>query len=103
MKKILFVATIESHILNFHIPFIRYFQEKGFEVHVATKLGKRKKELESVNVICHYVEFERSQCGCSTSGHPRARRATDRLLLSCGPAFVGIASKLAADDGAEND
>ncbi len=60
MKKILFIATVESHILNFHIPFIRYFQNKGYEVHIATKLGNRQGELKNLNVICHNIDFSRS-------------------------------------------
>lgn len=36
MKKVLFTATVDSHILAFHIPYLRYFKEKGYEVHVAT-------------------------------------------------------------------
>ncbi|RKO62834.1 glycosyltransferase family 4 protein [Caldibacillus debilis] len=36
MKKILFTATVDSHILNFHIPYIKWFREKGYEVHVAS-------------------------------------------------------------------
>lgn len=35
-KKILFVATVdEGHIIKFHIPYLRYFKENGYEVHVA--------------------------------------------------------------------
>lgn len=36
MKKVLFTATVDSHILHFHIPYLKYFKEKGYEVHVAT-------------------------------------------------------------------
>lgn len=36
MKKVLFVATVPSHILRFHILYLKYFKEHGFEVHVAT-------------------------------------------------------------------
>jgi glycosyltransferase EpsD len=36
MKKILFTATVDSHILNFHIPYIKWFKEQGYEVHVAS-------------------------------------------------------------------
>ena len=36
MKKVLFTATVDSHIENFHIPYLKYFKEKGYEVHVAT-------------------------------------------------------------------
>lgn len=36
MKKVLFTATVDSHILAFHVPFLKYFKEHGYEVHVAT-------------------------------------------------------------------
>jgi len=58
-KKILFVATVENHLICFHIPYMKYFQGKGYEVHVATKLGKRKGELEQYGIICHDVNFSR--------------------------------------------
>lgn len=37
MKRILFVATVASHINSFHIPYLKMFKEKGYEVHVASK------------------------------------------------------------------
>ena len=36
MKKVLFTATVDSHILHFHLPFLKYFKDNGYEVHVAT-------------------------------------------------------------------
>ncbi|WP_231888770.1 glycosyltransferase family 4 protein [Rossellomorea marisflavi] len=36
MNKILFVATVDQHILHFHVPFLKWFNENGFEVHVAS-------------------------------------------------------------------
>ena len=32
----LFVATVDSHIINFHMPYLKLFKEKGYEVHVCT-------------------------------------------------------------------
>ena len=43
MKKVLFSATVDSHILQFHLPFLKLFKEKGYEVHVASK-GNEKIE-----------------------------------------------------------
>ena len=34
--KVLFTAHVDSHILLFHIPFLKLFKERGYEVHVAT-------------------------------------------------------------------
>lgn len=36
MNKILFTAKVDSHILAFHLPYLKYFKSKGFEVHVAS-------------------------------------------------------------------
>lgn len=35
-SKVLFTATVDSHILAFHLPFLKCFKEQGYEVHVAT-------------------------------------------------------------------
>ena len=59
-RKVLFVATVESHLLNFHIPYMKLLQEKGYEVHVATKLGNRRQEFDEIGVIKHNVDFSRS-------------------------------------------
>lgn len=37
MKKVLFTAKVDSHILAFHIPYLKYFKERGYEVHVASE------------------------------------------------------------------
>lgn len=37
MKKVLFVATVTGHIRAFHIPYLKWFKEQGYEVHVASK------------------------------------------------------------------
>ena len=34
-KKILFTASIAKHILRFHLPYLEWFQQQGFETHVA--------------------------------------------------------------------
>ena len=41
MKKVLFVATVDSHIELFHLPYLKMFHDKGWEVHVATDTGKK--------------------------------------------------------------
>lgn len=34
-EKVLFTASTYSHILNFHLPYLRYFRSQGYTVHVA--------------------------------------------------------------------
>lgn len=63
MKKVLFIATVQSHIINFHIPYINLLQKKGYEVHVATKLDndRYKNASEYVeNVIWENIDFSRN-------------------------------------------
>ncbi|WP_161845921.1 glycosyltransferase [Pseudoflavonifractor sp. 524-17] len=34
-RKVLFTASTWGHLVNFHLPYLRYFQEAGWEVHAA--------------------------------------------------------------------
>lgn len=40
MNKVLFVATVDSHIKQFHMPYLKWFKDNGYEVHVATNSDK---------------------------------------------------------------
>jgi len=56
MKKVLFSATVDSHILHFHLPYLEYFKNNGYEVHVAT-------DTDCDIPFCdkkHKISFERS-------------------------------------------
>ncbi len=37
MKKVLFVASVTGHIKAFHLPYLKMFKERGFQVDVAAK------------------------------------------------------------------
>lgn len=56
MKKVLFTATVDSHILQFHLPFLKLFKENGYEVHVATN---GKEDIPYCDYK-HTIPFERS-------------------------------------------
>lgn len=63
MKKILFVATVQSHIMNFHVPYLEYWANRGYEVHVATKMNKKEykeTELTLGYVKWHQIDFNRN-------------------------------------------
>lgn len=55
-KKALYTATVDSHILHFHIPYLKLLQEMGYEVHVATN---GTAEIPHCDVR-HTVSFARS-------------------------------------------
>lgn len=62
MKKILIVATVQSHIAQFHKSFIKELQYKGYEVHVAARnnlADKKGLELSEPNIIFD-IDFSRS-------------------------------------------
>ncbi len=42
-KKVLFTASTSSHILNFHIPYLKYYHDAKWEVHAAA--GGRKTDI----------------------------------------------------------
>lgn len=56
MRKVLFTATVDSHILQFHIPYLKMFKEQGYEVHVATNGDENIPYCD----VKHKVPFERS-------------------------------------------
>ncbi len=56
MNKVLFTATIDDHILSFHIPYLKWFKEQGFEVHVASNGNS---DIPYVDVK-HNIAFNRS-------------------------------------------
>ncbi|USK33682.1 glycosyltransferase family 4 protein [Bacillus sp. F19] len=60
-KKILFVATVYTHLANFHKPYISMLQERGYEVHAACNPNEgRKQEIEELGVICWDIPFSRN-------------------------------------------
>lgn len=63
MKKVLFVATVlKKHIEVFHLPYLEYFRNNGYEVHVAARNDYENKE-ECITSYCdkyYDLPFERS-------------------------------------------
>lgn len=62
-KNVLFIATVQSHIMNFHVPYLNYFQSEGYTVYVACKLDKEKyTNIEKLhpNIIWIDVDFSRN-------------------------------------------
>lgn len=59
--KVLFVASVYTHLAAFHIPFMKLLQEKGYEVHAAASAAEgRKEDVEAAGVTCWEVPFVRS-------------------------------------------
>lgn len=59
--KVLFVATVFTHLAAFHLPFMRLLQDWGYEVHAAASPAEgRKAEVEAAGAVCHDIPFARS-------------------------------------------
>lgn len=63
MKKVLFVATVvKAHIMVFHIPFLKWFKENGYETYVCARNDYESKEDCIIPYCDNYTDipFERS-------------------------------------------
>ncbi len=60
MKKILFTATLRCHIGEFHQPYMKFFKESGWEVHVAARNNSKQKPLKLEHYDqFHHIDYER--------------------------------------------
>lgn len=98
MKKVLFVAHVDSHIRHFHIPYLKYFKEKGYEVHVATS-NDENEEFDYCDKK-HVVSMERSPIKINNL---KAIRQLKELLeeekfdlVHCHTPMGGVITRLAA-------
>lgn len=61
LSKVLFIATVYTHLAAFHIPFMRLLQSWGHEVHAAASPAEgRRDAVEAAGVQCWDVPFARS-------------------------------------------
>lgn len=59
--KVLFLATVYTHLAAFHIPFMRMLQGWGYEVHAAASSAEgHKEEVDAAGVVCWEIPFARS-------------------------------------------
>ena len=59
-KKVLFVATVASHIRAFHLPYLKLFQENGYKTYVAGNWNiKGQKKLENCDEFVQ-ISIQRS-------------------------------------------
>ncbi|MEM3473744.1 MAG: glycosyltransferase, partial [archaeon] len=58
--KVLFIATVDSHIYYFHIPFMRLIENMGYKVEVATSNTGFKNRIENEGFTVHDIPFRRN-------------------------------------------
>ena len=95
-KKVLFVATVTRHINAFHIPYLKYFKEKGYEVHVASNGDE-----DILYCDKHYeVEFEREPLKSKNiKAYKKLKNIiyeNDYDIIHCHTPVAGVLTRLAA-------
>jgi glycosyltransferase involved in cell wall biosynthesis len=57
--RLLYVVTEDWYFLSHRLPMARAAKEAGYEVHVATRLGKDKEAIETQGFISHALSWQR--------------------------------------------
>ncbi len=100
--KVLYAATVYSHFCEFHLPYMKEFKERGYEVHVVghDNLGE-KNGLKLQNVDKNYdIPFTRSPL---TTDNLKAYKQLKEIIkkekydiIVCNTPMGGILTRLAA-------
>lgn len=95
-KKVLFTASIAKHFLRFHLPYLKWFKEHGYEVHIAC-VGDEEVPFTDKK---WYVPFVRYPFGF---GHRKAYKALKNVidngnyvLVHCHTPVASVVTRLAA-------
>ena len=95
-KKVLFVATVDSHILQFHIPYLKWFKEHGYEVHVATNGDEKIPYCDQK----HKISIERSPIRINNSKAIRQLRKIINQekfnIIHCHTPMGSVVTRIAA-------
>ena len=101
-RKVLFVATVlRMHVLVFHLPYMRWFQEQGYEVHLCCA-NDTPDPHPQVPHCDRWVELPFSRSPFSAGNREVFRRlrqlidAEDYALIHCNTPVGGLLGRLAA-------
>ncbi len=101
-KKVLFVATVlQGHILVFHLPYMQWFQQQGYEVHLCAR-NDTPDPAPPVPFCDRYVDmaFERSPVSPGNARvYKQLKRQMDQedyALIHCHTPVGGMLARLCA-------
>ena len=101
-KKVLFVATVvKKHINVFHLPYLQWFQEQGYETHVCAKDDFDGEKCIIPYCDVHYDNpFERSPIsGNNIKAYKKLKRIIDENeydIIHCHTPVAAMLTRLAA-------
>ena len=103
-RRVLFVATVlRGHILVFHLPYMRWFQQMGYEVHLCARNDTKEKN-PAVPYCDRYMNlpFERSPLSLGNIRvYQQLKELMDRedyALIHCHTPMGGMMARLCAMD-----
>lgn len=101
-KKVLFVATVDSHIELFHLPYLKMFKDKGYEVHVATSTDKKIEFCDKK----HKISIARSPFKlCNLKAIRQLKKIVNEEhfdIIHCHTPMGGVVARLAAKKARKN-
>lgn len=104
MKRILYTATSDIHINTFHIPYLKWFKDKGYEIHLAVE-NRGNIDLSFCDKV-FYLPFKRSTF---SKQHLKAYKSlkdiieeNDYSLIHCHTPMVSVLTRLAAREKRKN-
>lgn len=101
-KKILMVATVASHICQFHLPYLKMLKEEGYEIHAAARDNLAEKNGLKLKYVDEFVEipFERSPFNKKNiKAYSQLKKLLSETyydLIVCNTPMGGILTRLAA-------
>ena len=102
MKKVLLVATVQSHICQFHKALVEVMHEQNIEVHVAAKDNLAEKNGMKLNFVekVFNVPFSRSPKSLDNlKAYKQLKQIIDANgydVIHCNTPMGGIVTRLAA-------
>lgn len=94
--KILFVASITGHIKAFHLPYLKWFKENGYETHIATNDAEIVPNVDKA----WKVDFERNPFKINNiKAYSQLKKIIDRedfALINCHTPMASVITRLAA-------
>jgi len=101
-RKVLFVATVlRGHVLVFHLPYMKWFQEQGYEVHLCCRNDTPETDVQ-VPYCDRFIElpFERSPLNRANMGVYKQLKALidqeNYALIHCNTPVGGMLGRLCA-------